>query len=260
MRFSFGGKLWLMSTFNLLIALWSFAALLACIYLFFRAAPYGRHIRDGWGPTISAKVGWVFMESPCVMLMIIYGLIVRDQLTIVHHAFLMIWLTHYIHRTFIYPFYIGMTNHKMPLSIAITAFFFNIGNVSVQAFGIFYFVQYPTEWIQSIPFLIGLFLFISGMFINIKSDHSIAALKKEKGPGYHLPDTFLHKYVSSPNYFGEIIEWVGWAVLTWSISGAVFLAWTIANLFPRAIANHRWYRDKFKDYPKNRKALIPGLL
>ena len=84
--------------------------------------------------------------------------------------------------------------------------------------------------------------------------------EKRKGPGYHLSDTFLHKYVSSPNYFGEIIEWVGWAVLTWSISGAVFLAWTIANLLPRAIANHRWYREKFKDYPKNRKALIPGLL
>ena len=88
-----------MSTFNLLITLWSLAALLACLYLFFRAAPYGRHIRDGWGPTISAKVGWVFMESPCVMLMIIYGLIVRDQLTIVHHVFLMIWLTHSVSYT-----------------------------------------------------------------------------------------------------------------------------------------------------------------
>ncbi|HIG60303.1 MAG TPA: hypothetical protein EYF94_08135 [Porticoccaceae bacterium] len=249
-----------MITFNLLITLWAVIALLACLYLFFIDAPYGRHIRDGWRPKMSAKAGWVFMEAPCVVLIIIYGLMVRDQLTIVHHVFLTIWLTHYIHRGFIYPFYIGMTNPKMPLSIAITAFFFNVTNVSIQAFGIFYFVQYPAEWLQSTPFLSGMFLFITGMFINIKSDYSIAALRREKGPGYHLPSTFLHKYIASPNYLGEIIEWAGWALLTWSISGAVFLAWTIANLFPRAIANHRWYRDKFKDYPENRKALIPGLL
>jgi len=249
-----------MSTFNLLIALWSVAALLACLYLMFKNAPYGRHIKDGWGPKISTKAGWVFMESPCVILMIIFALLMKDQLTIVHNVFLTIWLTHYIHRTFIYPFSIGMTHPKMPLIIAIMAFIFNVTNVSIQAFGIFYFVQYPAEWMQSTPFLIGIFLFITGMFINIKSDYSIAALRKEKGPGYHIPSTFLHKYIASPNYLGEIIEWTGWALLTWSISGAVFLAWTIANLFPRAIANRRWYREKFKDYPKNRKALIPGVI
>ena len=70
----------------------------------------------------------------------------------------------------------------------------------------------------------------------------------------------MHKYISAPNYFGEIIEWIGWAVLTWSISGLVFALWTIANLFPRALAHHRWCRKKFADYPKNRKAIIPGII
>jgi hypothetical protein len=49
-------------------------------------------------------------------------------------------------------------------------------------------------------------------------------------------------------------------ILTWSISGVVFLIWVIANLFPRAIAHHKWYKDKFDDYPKNRKAVIPGII
>ena len=53
---------------------------------------------------------------------------------------------------------------------------------------------------------------------------------------------------------------VGWAILTWSVSGIVFLIWVIANLFPRALSHHKWYKEKFSDYPKNRKAIIPGII
>lgn len=69
----------------------------------------------------------------------------------------------------------------------------------------------------------------------------------------------LFKYVSCPNYLGEIIQWAGWALLTMSPAGLVFLIWTIANLAPRALAHHRWYKETFQDYPDERKALLPGL-
>jgi 3-oxo-5-alpha-steroid 4-dehydrogenase 1 len=35
---------------------------------------------------------------------------------------------------------------------------------------------------------------------------------------------------------------------------------TIANLVPRAFQTHRWYREKFPDYPSERRVLIPFLL
>ena len=249
-----------MNTFYILSLIWVLIGLGTFVYLFFESAPYGRHIKEGWGIEIPARLGWVIMESPSVILMIIYALIVRDQLQIIHKVFLLIWLTHYIHRTFIYPFLIEMTNPKMPISIALSAFFFNLVNVSIQAFGIFYFTEYSENWISSSTFIIGLSIFLLGMNINIRSDYIIVAMKKRNGPGYHIPQTFLYKYLSAPNYFGEIIEWLGWAILTWSISGVVFLIWVIANLFPRAIAHHRWYKNKFDDYPKNRKAIIPGII
>ena len=249
-----------MNTFYILSLIWVLIGLGTFVYLFFENAPYGRHIKEGWGIEIPARLGWVIMESPSVILMIIYALIVRDQLQIIHKVFLLIWLTHYIHRTFIYPFLIEMTNPKMPISIALSAFFFNLVNVSIQAFGIFYFTEYSENWISSSTFIIGLSIFLLGMYINIRSDYIIVAMKKRNGPGYHIPQTFLYKYLSAPNYFGEIIEWLGWAILTWSISGVVFLIWVIANLFPRAIAHHRWYKNKFDDYPKNRKAIIPGII
>ena len=31
------------------------------------------------------------------------------------------------------------------------------------------------------------------------------------------------------------------------------------TLAPRAVANHRWYREKFADYPAERRVLIPGV-
>lgn len=36
--------------------------------------------------------------------------------------------------------------------------------------------------------------------------------------------------------------------------------WTAVNLVPRALAHHRWYREHFEDYPRQRKALIPFVL
>jgi len=186
--------------------------------------------------------------------------VMRDKLNVIHETFLMIWLIHYIHRTFIYPFWMDMTTKTMPISIPISAFIFNIINVLVQAIGIYYFTEYSESWYQSLEFKLGLIVFVTGMFINIYSDFLISRMKKNKGPGYHIPNSFLHKYISSPNYFGEIIEWLGWAILTWSAAGLVFFIWTFANLFPRAISNHAWYKDRFEEYPKNRKAIFPGII
>ena len=95
-----------MNFFSTFIIIWILVALVTFIYLFYVDAPYGRHIRTGWGKNISARVGWVVMESPCVILMIIYAWLAQDKLLDVHKIFLTIWLIHYVHRSFIYPFII----------------------------------------------------------------------------------------------------------------------------------------------------------
>jgi hypothetical protein len=57
-----------------------------------------------------------------------------------------------------------------------------------------------------------------------------------------------------------MIEWTGWAFATLSWPGAVFALWTAANLVPRALQHHAWYRSTFADYPRPRKAIIPFVL
>ena len=61
-------------------------------------------------------------------------------------------------------------------------------------------------------------------------------LRKPGDTRHYLPQKGMYRYVTSANYFGEILEWAGWAILTCSLSGLVFLWWTIANLVPRANA------------------------
>ena len=85
-------------------------------------------------------------------------------------------------------------------------------------------------------------------------------LSKTSNNHYGIPKGGLYKFITSPNYFGEIVEWLGWAILTWSISGAVFFLWTIFNLVPRAISHHHWYKEKFEDYPAERRVIVPKVL
>ncbi len=106
----------------------------------------------------------------------------------------------------------------------------------------------------------GLFLFISGMIINIRSDYILISLRKKSGNGYKLPQGWLFEFVSCPNYFGEILEWLGFAIIAWNLPALSFFIWTSANLISRALDHHKWYRKTFINYPERRKALIPLIL
>ena len=77
-----------MSFFNIFLIVWLIVGLITFIYLFFENAPYGRHIKTGWGKEIPARLGWIVMESPCVVLMIFLTIIFYKNLNVVHYVFL----------------------------------------------------------------------------------------------------------------------------------------------------------------------------
>ena len=95
------------------------------------------------------------------------------------------------------------------------------------------------------------------MYINHRSDTILINLRKPGETGYKIPKGFLFNKISCPNHFGEIVEWIGFAILSWSLPGLVFVIWTMANLVPRSLNHHKWYKDNFREYPKDRKAVIP---
>ena len=102
------------------------------------------------------------------------------------------------------------------------------------------------SWLTTPQFIIGTVIFFTGMYINIHSDYIIRHLRKSANDTKHyLPQGGMFHYVTSANYFGELVEWLGFAILTWSLAGFVFFIWTFANLVPRANALYKKYRNEF---------------
>ena len=107
------------------------------------------------------------------------------------------------------------------------------------------------------PVWVAATLFVLGWGMSTWADTVLLHLRKPGETGYRIPRGGLYRWVSCPNYLGKILEWSGWALATWSWAGLAFAVYTFANLAPRAMLNHRWYRATFPDYPRDRKALIP---
>ena len=116
------------------------------------------------------------------------------------------------------------------------------------------------EWLTDPRFIVGAAIFGLGMLINIQSDNILLGLRKEGDTGYHIPRGGGYRWVSCPNYLGEILEWIGFAIASWSLGGLAFAVWTMSNLVPRALSSHGWYHRTFDDYPAERKAVLPFLL
>jgi len=212
--------------------------------LFYIKAPYGRHIRAGWGPVLDNRLGWFLMESAAVL---VFG------------GIFILWQLHYCHRAFTYPWTLK-GGKKMPWLIMLMGLIFNATNGYLNGWSIASQPEKYTQlWLSTPQFLIGVSVFAFGMALNKISDRHLALLSRSRSGdmAYLIPHGFAYRWVSCPNYLGEIIQWIGWAIATWSLAGVVFAVWTMANLVPRALAHHRWYQQTFKDYPSGRRALIP---
>ena len=246
------------------IILWGFVAYaaLAFVALQFVTAPYGRHLKAGWGPKINATLGWVVMEAPSPLLFFWFWLVAEParRASPTGLVFLVLWEGHYLYRSFVFPFRRRGGERGMPLSGARMAIVFNLANAYLNARWLYTLgPARPASWLVDPRFLAGVALFVVGYAINHRSDRILFALRKpgEAGGAYKIPYGGLYRFVSCPNYLGELIEWTGWALCTWSPGGIAFAFASACNLVPRARAHHRWYRETFSDYPQDRTAIVP---
>jgi len=180
--------------------------------------------------------------------------------TVVTIIFLGLWEAHYLHRSFIYPFTIRGKAKHLSLIVLLFGFIFNMVNGYLNGRYLFTFSDgYPVSWLTDPRFILGVTLIVCGFIINRQADTILRNLRRPGENDYKIPYGSFYRWISCPNYFGDILIWTGWAVATWSLPGLAFAVWTIANLAPRARAHHRWYRRQFPAYPPERKALIPGV-
>jgi protein-S-isoprenylcysteine O-methyltransferase Ste14 len=246
------------SFFDVLLLACAASAAVTFPVLFFVSAPYGRHAREGFGPKVSSTAGWLIMEVPAAIVLPILFAMGHRTASPAAIAFLVLWQAHYVYRALIFPFRRRGAARQMPLVIAGLGFTFNLMNGYLNGRWLFSFSDpYPTAWLFDPRFIIGTCLFAAGLTLNHQSDEILRRLRRPGETGYKIPSGGMYRWVSCPNYLGEIIEWTGWAIATWSLPGLFFAVWTFANLVPRGWEHHGWYREKFADYPKDRRAVIP---
>jgi protein-S-isoprenylcysteine O-methyltransferase Ste14 len=227
-----------------------------CILLFFISAPYGRHFRGGWGLSVSSMTGWLLMELPAATVFPVC-LLSGGWPGPVELVFLLLWQTHYVNRAIVYPLR-QRSNKRVSLVIVSFGVIFNVmnGYLNGRHLGVFS-SGYDVSWLWDPRFVTGAVIFATGFVINVHSDEILLRMRRRKPGEYSIPRGGMFEVVSCPNYLGEILEWTGWAIATWSLPGLAFALWTAANLIPRAHTNHAWYRKTYPDYPGRRKALIP---
>jgi protein-S-isoprenylcysteine O-methyltransferase Ste14 len=247
------------SHYTWFILCWIAVGAITGLYLLRQEAPYGRFSATNWGPMVSNRTGWLLMELTVMVVFAVWIPFRRFNWHTPATVMMVLFFIHYVHRSLIYPFMIRTKGKKMPVIIMLSAMLFNTVNGSLMGIWFGRFARYAGDWFFSPAFIIGVILFIGGMLLNWRSDYYLISLRRPGETGYKIPQAGLFKWVASPNLLGEIIEWGGYAVLTWSLPGLAFFVWTCANLAPRAIANHRWYRKHLPDYPADRKRLIPYL-
>ena len=250
-----------MTTLNIVAIVWTLLALALIPMQLRTTAPYGRHSRTDWGPSMSNQLGWFLMEL--VSLLIFAGLFLAgpNVKTTPMWVFVALWTLHYINRSLIFPWRTHTKGKTMPVAIVGSAVLFNIVNAGLNGLYLGWFGDvYPQSWLGDPRFIVGLAVFVIGAGVNLWSDNRLIGLRAGGKQGYSIPRGGLFELVSSPNLMGEIIEWWGFAIMCWNLPALSFAVWTAANLIPRAISHHAWYRRTFADYPRDRRAVIPAVL
>ena len=86
-------------------------------------------------------------------------------------------------------------------------------------------------------------LCVGSASLQLVADHQIHRFIKEKRG--RVCNVGLWKHGRHPNYLGEITEWFGFAIMTWSAAGALFWWFSCCNLVPRANAIYNRYAVEF---------------
>lgn len=199
-----------------------------------------------------------------------------------------LFLTHYLNRALISPLRTP-SRSKSHLSVVPCGICFNLFNGLMMGTYLRSDIAHaflsdafrrPLYWSGTLIWLAGLLgnILHDEILLNIRrnakakgkakcEDHST----KTRAEHYAIPHGYLYRYISYPNYFCEWVEWIGFAIAAAPFppltSPTAFMQnihapWVfplseILLMLPRAYKGHQWYRDKFAEYPTERKAVVP---
>ena len=244
------------------MTMWAMAVIAAFVFiaLYFVKEGYVIFRTKQWGISINNKAAWVMMEAPVFIVMLYMWASNGASTALPSFLAFLLFELHYFQRSFIFPM-LMKGKSRMPIAIMLMGITFNVINGLLIGTSLFVFP--PSLFNEGIAYLahptaiLGIAIFFVGMAINLHSDHVIRHLRQPGDTRHYLPQKGFYRYVTSANYFGELVEWTGFALLCSTPAAWLFVVWTAANLIPRAAAIHRHYREEFGEAVGTRKRVIP---
>lgn len=263
-----------------------------------KPARYGRHDKNHgkcYVPQRLAHVASDFIPG-VVFFTIMYFAQGRNLSQPPNLVFYCLFMVHYLYRGLVTPLISRYSSWKVPVFIPIFGFIANLLFHYVIVDFISSACYFP-GYLYDPRFLLGVLIFIAGFILNKVAELYLVCIRchpeedrrdktdiiglcldksgarccaageeedKEKaecdnGGNYTVPECCLYKLIVNPNYLGEAIQWFGWALATWSLSGVVWWMFGLATFIPRSRHNLKWYRKHFDNFPTYRRGLIPGI-
>lgn len=110
---------------------------------------------------------------------------------------------------------------------------------------------------------IGGAIFVWGWVHQYRCHTILASLRTNQTDDaqYKIPYGDWFEYVSSAHYLAEFVIYFSFIVATGGqiVDTWLLFAFTVMNLSIAADGTHKWYRRKFENYPRSRKAIVPFL-
>ncbi|XP_036752633.2 3-oxo-5-alpha-steroid 4-dehydrogenase 1 isoform X2 [Manis pentadactyla] len=204
--------------------------------------PYGRYVPPSSAFQLPARVAWAVQELPSLVVPLVVCCCAETERlhSWPNRILLAMFLVHYTQRSLIFPFLIR-GGKPTPVRTCIVAFTFCTYNGYLQSRYLSQCAVYADDWVTDPRFLAGFVLWLIGTLINIHSDHILRNLRKPGETGYKIPRGGLFEYVTAANYFGEVVEWCGFALASWSPQAGAFALFTACSLFSIAQHHHHLF-------------------
>lgn len=235
----------------------------------FLQTPYGRFADGRFGLSLDPRWGWFLMELPATVVFLATFSQGAHRTSPFALFLLFVWCCHYLNRGFLMPLFMRVPKgQKSSFSLMVVVIGWLVTSLHgyLNAAWVTSFHPDPSwSWFTDPRFLVGVSLYYLGLGLNLHADHVLRTLRTrdevERGERvYRIPQGGLFRYVTNASYFTELLLWAGFALFTWSPGGVFIFVISAANLVPRAFATHRWYKDRFPEYPAERRVLVPFLL
>ena len=123
-----------LTEFNIFLGIMCIIAAIVFIALYFVDAGYGIMYNKKWGPSVNNRTGWILMEAPVFIVMLVCWWFSDRKFEITPLIIFLLFQAHYFQRSFIFPF-LFKSKSKMPLSIMMMGVIFNtLNGVCIKLF------------------------------------------------------------------------------------------------------------------------------